>query len=51
MRCMYPVNFKEYMAVFAGDKYEGWSSYVNYGGLPLAITMRTDEQRMEYRMM
>ena len=31
-----------------GDKYEGWSSYVSFGGLPLTITMATDEQRMEY---
>jgi predicted AAA+ superfamily ATPase len=36
------------MDVFDGDKYEGWSSYVNFGGLPLTITMNTDEQRMEY---
>ncbi|MCM1179885.1 MAG: ATP-binding protein [Clostridium sp.] len=45
---VYPVSFREYMEVFDGDKYEGWSSYVNYGGLPLTITMTTDEQRMEY---
>ena len=45
---VYPVSFGEYMEVFEGDKYEGWSSYVNYGGLPLTITMNTDEQRMEY---
>ncbi len=45
---VYPVSFREYMEVFEGDKYEGWSSYVNYGGLPLTITMNTDEQRMEY---
>ena len=36
------------MEVFDGDKYEGWSSYVSFGGLPLTITMATDEQRMEY---
>lgn len=45
---VYPVSFREYMEVFEGDKYEGWSSYVKYGGLPLTITMNTDEQRMEY---
>ena len=45
---VYPVSFGEYMEVFEGDKYEGWSSYVNYGGLPLTVTMNTDEQRMEY---
>ena len=45
---VYPVSFREYMEVFGGDKYEGWSSYVSFGGLPLTITMATDEQRMEY---
>lgn len=45
---VYPVSFREYMEVFDGDKYEGWSSYVKYGGLPLTITMNSDEQRTEY---
>lgn len=45
---VYPVSFSEYMQVFDGDKYEGWSSYVTFGGLPLTITMNSDEQRMEY---
>ena len=45
---VYPVNFREYMEVFDGDKYEGWSSYVTFGGLPLTVTMATDEQRMAY---
>lgn len=45
---VYPVSFREYMEVFDGDKYEGWSSYVTFGGLPLTVTMATDEQRMAY---
>ena len=45
---VYPVSFREYMEVFDGDKYEGWSSYVTFGGLPLTITMSSDEQRVEY---
>ncbi len=45
---VYPVSFREYMEVCEGDKYEGWSSYVNYGGLPLTVTMNADEQKMEY---
>ena len=45
---IYPVSFREYMEVFNGDKYEGWSSYVSFGGLPLTIRMATDEQKMEY---
>ena len=45
---VYPISFREYIEVFNGDKYEGWSSYVIFGGLPLTVTMVTDEQRMEY---
>ena len=45
---VYPVSFREYMDVFDGDKYEGWSSYVTFGGLPLTVMMATDEQRMAY---
>lgn len=45
---VYPVSFREYMTVFNGDKYEGWSSYVRFGGLPLTVTMNLDEQRVEY---
>lgn len=45
---VYPISFREYMTVFNGDKYEGWSSYVRFGGLPLTVTMNSDEQRVEY---
>jgi len=45
---VYPLSFMEYMTVFNGDKYEGWSSYVRFGGLPLMVTMNTDEQKIEY---
>jgi len=45
---VYPLSFREYMTVFDGDKYEGWSSYVRFGGLPLTVAMNTDEQRIEY---
>ena len=45
---VYPLSFGEFMEVFNGDRYEGWSSYVRFGGLPLTVTMATDEQRMDY---
>ena len=45
---VYPVCFSEYMQVFGGDKYEGWSTYMHFGGLPLTITMKTDVQRTQY---
>ena len=34
---MYPLNFSEFMSVFKGDKYEGLSQYMLYGGIPLIV--------------
>lgn len=45
---LYPLTFKEYMQVYDGDEYHGWSEYVTYGGLPLTLTMKTDEQKIQY---
>lgn len=45
---VYPLSFKEFMQVFDGDKYEGWSEYVIFGGLPLTCTMKSDEQKSNY---
>ncbi|MBR5948751.1 MAG: ATP-binding protein, partial [Clostridia bacterium] len=32
---MYPLSFSEFMTAFNGDKYEGLSQYMLYGGIPL----------------
>lgn len=45
---IYPLTFKEFMQVYDGDKYEGLSEYMVYGGLPLVATMKTDEQKSKY---
>lgn len=34
---MYPLNFSEFMSVYNGDKYEGLSQYMLYGGIPLVV--------------
>ncbi len=34
---MYPLCFSEFMTVFKGDKYEGLSQYMLYGGIPLVV--------------
>ena len=36
------------MQSYGGDKHDGWTEYVMHGGMPLAATMRTDEQKMKY---
>lgn len=34
---MYPLNFSEFMSVYQGDKYEGLSEYMLYGGIPMVV--------------
>lgn len=45
---VHPLSFAEFMQGFDGDKYEGWAEYVMYGGMPLVLSMRTDEQKARY---
>ncbi len=32
---MYPLSFSEFMTVYKGDRYEGLSQYMLYGGIPM----------------
>ena len=43
-----PLTFAEFMQAFDGDRYEGWSEYLLYGGMPFLRTMRTDAQKSRY---
>lgn len=45
---IYPLTFKEFMEAYNGDMYHGWAEYVVYGGLPLTVTMKTEEQKISY---
>lgn len=45
---VYPLTFKEFMQVYNGDMYHGWAEYTINGGLPLTVTMRTEEQKIRY---
>ena len=45
---IYPLTFKEFMQAYEGDMYHGWAEYVLYGGLPLTVTMKTEEQKINY---
>ena len=38
---MYPLSFSEFMSVYKGDKYEGLSEYMLYGGIP-SLVIRED---------
>ena len=43
-----PLSFSEFMQGFKGDKYDGWAEYVMFGGMPLILSMHTDEQKSRY---
>ncbi len=45
---IFPLSFGEFMTVYDGDDYHGWAEYMMYGGLPLTVTMKTDEQKSQY---
>ena len=45
---MFPLTFKEYMQGYSGDAYRGFADYIMYGGLPLILSMKTEEQKVEY---
>ena len=45
---IFPLTFKEFMQVYPEDRYRGFADYLMYGGLPLTITMKTEEQKIKY---
>ena len=45
---VFPLTFKEFMQAYGGDIYHGWADYMFYGGLPLVVTMNTEEQKVAY---
>lgn len=42
---MYPLSFAEFMTAFNGDKYEGLSEYMLYGGIPLVVLRDGQENK------
>jgi len=44
---MFPLSFAEFMSVFHGDKYEGLSQYMTYGGIPLVVLSRDNGDRAD----
>lgn len=45
---IFPLSFSEYVEAFEGDKQEAWNEYVLYGGLPLILSKKTDEEKSKY---
>lgn len=45
---IYPLSFSEYLSAYNGDKYDAWRDYVTYGGLPLILSLETNQQKINY---
>lgn len=45
---IYPLTFSEFLEAFNGTKEEAWNSYIMFGGLPLILDQKTDEQKRNY---
>ena len=45
---VYPLSYYEFMSVYKGDKLDGWVEYITYGGLPLVVSMSSDERKTAY---
>lgn len=43
-----PLSFKEFYSAFCGDKNSAWQEYLTYGGIPLAVTKKTHEEKSKY---
>ncbi len=45
---VYPLSFSEYVSVSSAPLDEAWDDFMNYGGLPLILTMEEPEDKAEY---
>ena len=45
---LYPLSFSEFMQGYPGDKYSGWREYYTFGGLPLVLSLETEQKKSEY---
>lgn len=45
---IFPLSFKEFVSAFEGNKYEAWNEYITYGGMPLILQQKTEEQKSNY---
>ena len=45
---VFPLSFAEFVSAYNGDKYDAWSEYITYGGLPLILSKKNDEEKSQY---
>jgi hypothetical protein len=45
---VYPFNFAEFYSVVGGDKWEAWSQYCRYGGMPQTLAIEAEKDKETY---
>lgn len=45
---VYPLNFSEFYSAYGGDFDKAWVMYCNFGGMPLCLSMQTQEDKAKY---
>lgn len=45
---VHPLSFSEFFSVYEGDKYEAFTEYSTYGGLPLVLSKKRDVDKFKY---
>lgn len=45
---IYPLSFREFVSAHNGTEEEAWDDYLNYGGLPLVLFMKTAVDKIAY---
>jgi len=45
---IFPLSFSEFASAYKDSKESTWNEYVTYGGMPLILTQKTDEQKSNY---
>lgn len=43
-----PLSFSEFMSAYNGSISDGWKDYYTYGGLPLVLSQKSEEAKMNY---
>lgn len=45
---IYPLSYSEFYNSFSGDKSKAWREYYTYGGMPLAVTKKSPDEKSKY---
>ncbi len=43
-----PLSYREFYEAYQGDKHSAWKEYFTYGGMPLAVSKKTHEEKSKY---